>query len=156
VRSALLIWCGLTAVGIVISVMSVLPLFALYKSGATTLLTSSAVDPSNSRVLRYTYELDGTSYNGTYLRRSEAGVDLEPRPDAPRTVYYLPENPSVSTIGNPGRLLVDEVGRSLATTLVGSTVITFGVMAVITARRKRLPASYEPPPVGPPAVIRPT
>lgn len=81
-------------------------LYPLARRGVETMGTVTGFEPNNHRTVHYTFEVNGKTFSGS----QEGGVDGEPTTtSAKHAVFYLPEDPNTSCIGDPMPMLWNEV-----------------------------------------------
>lgn len=108
--------------------------YKLSHRGVATQGTVSRLEPENHRTVYYEYEVGERSYSSADQGGAGAGI-----PDFERLtvgdavqVYYLPEQPSVSCLGNPHSLLANEL-------IPLGLMIVIGPLFVIVANAARYP-----------------
>ena len=106
----LLLWlAGASLIAIGLGSLNVPRLYPLMRRGVKTCGTVTAFEPNNHRTVHYSFEVDGKAHSGA----QEGGVSQ----DVPgfssicngNVVFYLPDDPYVSCIGDPAPMFNNEV-----------------------------------------------
>jgi len=103
----LLLWSvGACATAIGLGSFNIPSLCPLARRGVQTVGTVTGFEPNNHRTVHYAFEANGK----TFLGSQAGGVDGEATTtSAKQAVFYLPENPYTSCIGDPKPMLWNEV-----------------------------------------------
>jgi|SRR5215472_842530 len=81
-------------------------LYPLARRGVKTVGAVTGFEPNNHRTVHYAFEANGKMFSGS----QEGGVGSEATTtSAKHAVFYLPENPNTSCIGDPVPMLWNEV-----------------------------------------------
>jgi len=103
----LLLWlvgAGLIAIGL--GSFNVPRLYPLARRSIQTVGTVTGFEPSNHRTVHYEFEANGKRFSGSQQGGVEGkGTTISAR----HTVFYLPEDPLTSCIGDPRPMLWNEV-----------------------------------------------
>jgi hypothetical protein len=98
----------------------------LDRTGELAAARITSVEPENHYSLRYAYTVRGARYAGVGSIGDAGRAPI--RPDAPLTIHYVPAEPSVSCLGDPHALLVNE------TVAVGMAATFLAVVALFWFR----------------------
>jgi Protein of unknown function (DUF3592) len=103
----LLLWLlGACLVAIGLGRFNLSSLYPLARRGVETVGTVTGFESDNHRTVHYTFEVNGKMFSGS----QEGGVDGKATtPSAKHAVFYLPEDPNTSCIGDPMPMLWNEV-----------------------------------------------
>jgi len=103
----LLLWlAGACLVAIGLGSFNVLSLYPLARRGVETVGTVTGFEPDNHRTVHYTFEVNGKTFSSS----QEGGVDGNAtKTSAKHAVFYLPEDPNTSCIGDPMPMLWNEM-----------------------------------------------
>lgn len=115
----------MTAIGL--GGINIPSLYPLARRGVKTVGTVTDFEPNNHRTVHYAFEADGKAFSGS----QEGGVDGgATTTSAKHAVFYLPENPNTSCIGDPKPMLWNEV------ITIGLGIFIFVPFALLGARMK--------------------
>jgi hypothetical protein len=113
-KKFLLLWfAGALVVAALLSSFNMTQLYPLTRKGIPVCGTLTGFEPNNHQEAHYSYEVNGKSYSGSQQGGTgdQQGA-LICRSDASGrngyVVYYLPSDPGVSCLGNPGALFENE------------------------------------------------
>jgi hypothetical protein len=115
-------------------------LYPLARRGILACGTVSSIDPKNHQAAHYSYEVDGK----TYLGIQQGGVGNQGNGSPCNytltryIVYYLPENPRISCLGNPNSQLENEEISFFLAILIFPPVVLLIYRARYTRFRKWL------------------
>jgi len=103
----LLLWSvGACVTAIGLGSFNIPSLYPLARRGVQTVGTVTGFEPNNHRTVHYAFEANGK----TFLGGQEGGVDGDATTTfAKHAVFYLPENPYTSCIGDPKPMFWNEV-----------------------------------------------
>jgi len=106
----LLLWfVGASLIGVGLGSLNVPRLYPLMRRGVETSATITAFEPNNHRTVHYSFNVSGKVYSGS----QEGGVDGEATGvstiSSKHPVFYLPDDPNISCIGDPAPMLKNEV-----------------------------------------------
>lgn len=106
----LVLWlAGATLIAAVLSRGNLPRLYPLSKRGITTCGIVTEIDMNNHDLVHYWYQVNGQTYSGV----QQGGVDGELTAFSSDcrgyAVYYLPEAPGISCIGDPTHMLDNEL-----------------------------------------------
>jgi hypothetical protein len=105
----LLLWLvGASLIAFVLGSVNIPRLFPLTRRGVETCGTITAFEPNNHRTVHYSFQVNGKTYSGA----QEGGVGekvLLHTDCMGYVVFYLPDDPYVSCIGDPVPMLNNEV-----------------------------------------------
>src|ERR1700690_130406 len=106
----LLLWfAGASLIAVGIGQFNVPLLYRLARRGIETCGTVTGFEPNNHRTVHYSYRVNDKIYTG----EQEGGVRTEtsalPTNCGGNVVFYLPERPGVSCIGDPAPMLKNEI-----------------------------------------------
>ncbi len=102
-------FAGASLVAFGIGQFNVPLLYRLTRRGVTTCGTVTGFEPNNHRTVHYSYQVNDKIYSGA----QEGGVGGETSASSNHcggnVVFYLPERPDVSCIGDPAPMLKNEI-----------------------------------------------
>jgi hypothetical protein len=106
----LLLWLvGASLIAFGLRSMNMPRLYPLTRRGVKTCGTITAFEPNNHRTVHYSFQVNDKTYSGA----QEGGVGKEVIPHSSdcggHVVFYLPDDPYVSCIGDPAPMLTNEV-----------------------------------------------
>ena len=130
----LLLWLvGAVLIAVGIGSINIPLLYPLVRRGVPTCGTITRREPANHNSVHYSYEVNGKTYTGV----QQGGVGDQSTAYSTDcvgyVVYYLPQNPQRSCIGQPGLMLTNDI---VPITLA---MLSFPPIALL-AWRRRYPA----------------
>jgi len=125
----LLLWlAGASLIAVGLGSLNIPRLYPLMRRGVKTCGTVTAFEPNNHNTVRYSFEVDGKSYSGA--QGGGRGLDVPgfPANCEGHVVFYLPDDPYVSCIGDPDPMFKNEVISILF------PMVTFPLFALLMLR----------------------
>jgi hypothetical protein len=106
-RRFLLLWlAGALLIAVGLGQFNMPRLYPLMRRGVKTCGTITGFEPNNHRTVHYSFQAHEKTYSGA----QEGGEEVDWSANCGgHVVYYLPENPYVSCIGDPAPMLKNEV-----------------------------------------------
>jgi len=112
-RKFILLWvCGVVLICLVLVRPFVVKMYRLADHGVASCAILESTEPNNHETVHYSYEAHGKLYSGH--QQGGAGHPAEsltspfPSGCGQFVAYYLPENPSISLLGDPKAALRNE------------------------------------------------
>ncbi|CEO87885.1 DUF3592 domain-containing protein [Syntrophaceticus schinkii] len=128
-RNTILIWLILAIITFALlgTQISRLPkYFKLTLTGVQTQGFIIKLEPTHHRAVYYSYEVGGRSYTDTFGGAGSGNPKFEDiKIGDPVLVYYLPENPSISGLGDPSYKFITESISVLTVSMVVPAIIIF-------------------------------
>jgi hypothetical protein len=123
-RRFLLLWlAGALLIAIGLGGMNMPRLYPLMRRGVKTCGTVTSFEPNKHRTVHYSFQAQEKSYSGT----QSGGEEMVSFSNCNgHVVYYLPEDPYVSCIGNPAPMFNNEAPSILLTMLTFPPVALLG------------------------------
>ena len=87
----------------------------------------TAKEPENHNFVRYTFQVNGKSYDGIGSAGGENPEFEELRIGTNVNIYYDPENPDFSFLGNPHKQAASATAGVIFTSLIGSLLSMLGL-----------------------------
>jgi len=106
----LLLWfVGASLLGLGLGSFNIPSLYRLMRRGIETTGTITDFEPNNHRTVHYSIDVNGKSYSGSQQGGAEGEETSVSSISTRRAVFYLPDDPNVSCIGNPAPMLKNEI-----------------------------------------------
>ena len=106
----LLLWLvGASLLGFGLGSFNIPNLFPLTRRGVETAGTVTDFEPNNHRTVHYSFDVNGKSYSGSQQGGVEGEETSVSSISTRHAVFYLPDDPNVSCIGNPTPMLKNEI-----------------------------------------------
>jgi hypothetical protein len=140
----LLLWLvGAVLIAVGIGSISIPLLYSLVRRGVPTCGTVTGREPANHNSVHYFYEVDGKTYVGVQ-QGGAGGQSADYSTDCMGyVVYYLPQNPQRSCIGQPGPMLTNEIVPITLAMLSFPPIALFAWRRRYPAFRKWLEAGHK-------------
>jgi len=109
-KRLLLLWLvGASLLGFGLGSFNIPNLYPLTRRGVETAGTVTDFEPTKHRTVHYSFDVNGKSYSGSQQGGVEGQETSVFSISTRHAVFYLPDDPNVSCIGNPKPMLKNEI-----------------------------------------------
>jgi hypothetical protein len=142
----LLLWCvGASLLGFGLASFNIPRLYSLVRNGLETTGTITDFEPNNHRTVDYSFDVKGKTYSGSQQGGVEGEETSVSSISSRRAVFYLPDDPNVSCIGDPAPMLKNEIIPIVLTMLFIPPFFLLSARTRYTAFRRWLRADTHSP-----------
>jgi hypothetical protein len=106
----LLLWfAGASLLGFGLGSFNIPKLYPLVHRGLETTGTITDFEPNSHRTVHYSFDVNGKTFSGSQQGGVEGEETSVSSISTRRAVFYLPDDPNVSCIGDPAPMLKNEI-----------------------------------------------